>query len=387
MKWQDISEIVVGYVLKDKLNPDAVNPLDVYPTYQHIVTMKREGAEMPDIVAKDFSAVDACSHAVERVNGTLKNPLEYLKILKQSAVAAKSEADLKKILKRMEAGDDVPAGDLVAVAEKLERGWATWVPMSEVEPQKTKFVKTGYDPLDKHVGGVPYACMTIIGGTPGIGKTTLGLRIIEGMIRLPANAKKKAAVISLEMTMGQIHQRFIETTTLTQEEKGRILMNRIFNIHELCAGVSELVAKEKICCVLIDFADLLVEGEQSEAAMGVIYRNLELLATKTEVPIILIVQLNREMYKGGLPRIHHIRYTGLAEATARLILLLFNPDVVMVEMDRDKIPLDIIEGRAYILVGKSNFGYKEKGPGGIMVDWDGEKGIGNKSYGYYRASI
>lgn len=391
MKHQDASEIIGGYVLKGikdpdakfKLDPNAVNPLDMWPGHSHIITMAREGKSYVEIVEKDFAAVDACLHAVERVNGTMKNPIDYLSILKNTATLAKNAVDIKKVYDKMEKGEPVSPTELLAIAENMSRGNTGWVRLSDVEPQSVKFVPTGYEPLDKHTGGVPYACVTIIGGTPGLGKTTLGLGIIEKIIQLPKNQDKTAAILSLEMTMGQIHQRFIEMSKLKKKDKDRILLNRIYNIHALCAAVSELAAKEKLCAVMIDFADLLVEGEQSESAMGVIYKNLELLATKIEVPIILICQLNREMYKGGLPRIYHIRYSGLAEATARMVLLLFNPVSSMIAFDQEKIPLQVVPGRAYILVAKSNFGFKEDGPGGIMVDFDGKTGWGSKSYGYF----
>jgi replicative DNA helicase len=349
--------------------------------------MKRDGRDYTEIVATDLAGVQACLHAVESANGTLKAPIEYLKILKQSAVHAASTVDVEKLWNRMKKGDAVTPADLLAVADKMERSYSKWTPLSEVEPQDMKFVKTGYEPLDKFTGGIPFACVTIIAATPGVGKTTLALKIVTKMIRLKENKKKKAAILSLEMTMGQIHQRFIETSDLTKEEKERILMNRIFNIHELCAAVTELAAQEKLCCIMIDFADLLVEGEQTESAMGVVYKDLELLATKTEVPIILIAQLNRATYTGGLPRINHIRYSGLAEITARMIILVFNPSSVNVELDRDKIPLQIREGMAYLLVGKSNFGYKEGGPGAILVDFDGAAGWGDKGYSYEKLNI
>ena len=70
---------------------------------------------------------------------------------------------------------------------------------------------------------------------------------------------------------------------------------------------------------------MLVEGEQSEAVMGVIYRSLAMLAKTTGVPVILICQLNRTQYTGGIPKINHIRYSGMAEMMSSLILLLYNP--------------------------------------------------------------
>lgn len=388
MSWQTDSEIICGYVLKDKLPADAVNPLDVYPAYVHIIKMKREGAELPDIVSKDFGAVDACLHAVERVNGTLKAPIDYLRILQESATLAKGAVDLDTLKKRMERGEKVSPAEILAVANKLDTGYDRFIPMSDVEPQKVKFDKTGYAPIDKYIGGIPHACVTIIGGSPGIGKTSFALKVVLDMIGLKENKKKKAAILSLEMTMGQIHQRFIEMSQITKEEKERILLGRLFNIHEITAAVTQLCSVEKVAVVMIDFADLIVEGEQTESAMGLIYKNLELLATKTEVPIILICQLNRQTYAGGLPKIHHIRWSSMAEATARLILLAYNPNSIVANMaDKDNQILPPQEGRGYVIVGKSNFGFKEGKPGAIVLDWDGEAGWGDKPLGYIPLSV
>lgn len=386
MSWQSASEIVCGFVLADKLNPEAVNLADVYPAYQHIVSMKRDGKDKIDIVTVDYAAVEACDHAAIAVNGTLETPIGYLKVLATAAAQAKITDDIEKLLKRAKSGEVLSAAEALALAEKMQSGGHRWIPMSQVEPQKVKFVKTGWQPLDVHTGGIPYACVTILASTAGVGKSTLALEIVKSMARLKENKKKKAAIVSLEMTMGQIHQRVIEISDMTNEEKDRMLLNRIFNIHELCAEVSALAGQEDLFLIMIDFADLLVEGEQSEAQMGVIYRNLELLATKTEVPILLVAQFSRETYKGGIPRINHIRYSSMAEITARMILMIYNPNVtVSGYQDKDSgvgSPLPPVPDKGYLIVGKSNFGYKEGKPGAIILDWDGEIGWGNKSGGY-----
>jgi replicative DNA helicase len=386
LKWLDISEICTGFIILDKLDPHAVNPLDIHPNYSAIITMKREGATKADLIAKlSFNDIDTCQHAAERANGDLQ-PMHYLGILEQIASKTRAAFDLGKAIKRLENGEDVDVADLMKIAGSMNNGYRDLTPMSDVEPTIMKFSKTGYAPLDKHVGGIPPSCVTIIGASPGIGKTTLGLKIVKTMIKLPVNKKKYAAIFSLEMTMGQIHQRFIELSRdLSKEDKSRILLgDSAYNIHELYAIATKAAARHNLCVILIDFADLLVEGEQSESIMGVIYRSLSVLAKKTGIPVILIAQLNRATYDGGLPKIHHLRYSGLAEATARLILLLYNPTTVMVQQDKGKIPLPILDGFAYILVGKSNFGYKEGAPGGIMVPFTGELGWGDESNGYYK---
>jgi len=388
MKWIEVSEIVCGFVLRDKINPHAVNPLNIYPQYAPIIAMKRDGADMTEIVSRiSFSDVDSCLQAADRVDGTIQ-PVGYLKILDSVASKASAAFELKRIEKRLDDGDDVDVATLLQIAGRLENGHHDLTPMSDIDPQKIKFSKTGYDPIDKYVGGIPPACVTIIGGTPGIGKTTLGLKMLRNMIRLKENKKKYAAIFSLEMTMGQVHQRYIEIGDLTKEEKIRILLSEsAYSIQEIYAITVKTAANYKLAVIMIDFADLIVEGEQSEAVMGLVYRNLAMLAKKTGVPIILISQLSRIAYDGGLPKIHHLRYSGLAEATARLILMVYNPNVVMAQINREKIPLQIVPGRAYILVGKSNFGFKEGAPGAIMVDFDGGTGWGEKSYEYFKLNL
>ena len=388
MKWIDVSEIVCGLVMKDKINPHAINPLNVYPQYVPIIAMKRDGADMTAIVATiSFSDVDACLQAADRVDGTIR-PEGYIKILEQVSVKASAAMDLARAQKRLENGEDVDIASILQIANKLENGHHDLTPLSDIEPQKVKFMKTGYAPLDKHVGGIPPSCVTIIGGTPGIGKTTLALKILSDMACLPENKKKYGAIFSLEMTMGQIHQRYIEIGGLKKEDKERILVGEsAYTIQEIYAIATKTAANHKMFAILIDFADLIVEGEQSEAVMGVIYRNLAMLAKKTGIPIILVCQLSRNAYDGGLPKIHHLRYSGLAEATARLILMVYNPNVVMAAMNKDKIPLKVVPDRAYILVGKSNFGFKEGAPGAIMVDFDGGTGWGSKSYDYFPVNV
>ena len=78
-----------------------------------------------------------------------------------------------------------------------------------------------------------------------------------------------------------------------------------------------------------------------------------------------------------------LRYTGMAEALAALVLFLHNPTQIFIESS-DALPL--IDGRGYIIVAKSRFGYKDgrhSGVGAIQLAWDGATGWGDKEYGWY----
>lgn len=372
-------------VLRDRLDPNQVNPVDIWPDYAPIINLRKEDTEIADIILKvGFSYVDACLRAADRVDGTI-TPADSLLMLKKTVSKARSAIKLEQLVKKLEKGEDVNVADGLQALSMLDEGYREMTPMNEVRSEGSVWVPTGYAPIDKHIGGIPQSCLTIIGASPGVGKTTLMLEIVKSMVR--KHKKSYAAVYTLEMTMAQLTDRAMQLDeTLTENEKSRILLSdHSYTIQEVYAQSSTVAAAQKLCVIAVDFADQLVEGEQSESVMGQIYRSLSMLAKKTGVPVLLISQLNREAYKtGGIPKVNHLRYSGMAEAMAALIILVYNPNNIMASFDTTNTELEVPQGRAYLLVGKSRFGFKEGGPGGIMVEWDGLTGWGDRSFGYYR---
>jgi hypothetical protein len=391
MKWIDYTEIVVGHVLRGKLDPHAVNPDDCYPPYGEVIPIMRDGGTREDVITKvGFSIVRDAIHASEGVNGEV-TALGWLKLLEQSASKFKNGTDLKKVAEDLIAGKEVDLGKLLQYAASIDLGYRSLTPLSDVEPEKNAWIKTGYDPIDDNVGGLPMAGLVLIAASPGVGKTTLALKLITSLVR--KYKRKKVAFFSLEMLMSQIVSRFLKMDeTLTKEEYARILATEdAYSIGEIYATASRVAATEKLSAIVIDFADLMVEGEQSEAVMGQIYRSLSVLAKRLRLPVILICQLNRATYSGGVPKINHVRYSGMAEAMASLIFLLYNPNTILADYSSGQRGRDgenrgpqlpAVEGRGYILVGKSRFGFLKGGPGAISVEWDGAAGWGETTYGY-----
>jgi hypothetical protein len=129
----------------------------------------------------------------------------------------------------------------------------------------------------------------------------------------------------------------------------------------------------------VDFADLMiVDEENSEAAMANIYRIMAQMAKSMRLPVFLLSQLSRG-YTGGLPRPNHIRYTSLAEALSWQILMLYNPNTDWSE-ESGKVDLPREAGKGYILAWACRGGFRNHdGPGAIEVDWDGGSGWGKKA--------
>ena len=215
--------------------------------------------------------------------------------------------------------------------------------------------------------------------------TFLALRIALCMIR--KYPKKKVAIFSLEMLMSQLVARYLTMDKkMTLKDRERILASESsYTMSEVYAVAARTAATEDLGMIVIDFADLLVEGEQSEAVMGKIYRAASILAKQTKVPVVLVAQLNRENYKGGVPKIHHVRYSGMAEMMSSLILLLYNPNMILADFSNKEAStmLPPVQGKGYIIGGKARFGFKKGTPGAVQVDWDGGAGWGDKVYGQY----
>jgi len=399
MVWLDRSEIVTGLIFNGDLDANLVNADDFYPPYNEIIPTLRKGGTTEDVVAKHgFSYYQAATMAANAVTAdkeqAKRKPIDWLILLEQAASYYKYGQELAKMADYLIMGQAIDPGKLLQFVSGLDLGHRTLTPLSQVEPEAGQWIKTGYAPIDYYVGGIPKAGLITVAGGTGIGKTTLALRIGLDMVRLYKGKRKtkttaaepagKIAIFSLEMLLSQVMARYLDLDkTITKEERSRILATEsAYTVGEIYAVAARTAANENLKAIIIDFADMLVEGEQSEAVMGVIYRSLAVLAKTTGVPVILVCQLNRTQYTGGIPKINHIRYSGMAEMMSSLILLLYNPSSTVADVNANAI-LPFYQDKGYIIIGKSRFGFKMGKPGAIQTDFYGETGWGNIGYHYF----
>ena len=378
-----LSEVVVGKVLLGELSAQVIDAEKVHPSYSNLMVMLKEGADETGLVDRyGFSVVHVCRQAAQSVNGA---PLDYITLLERASLRSDVGRVLLGAAKKLEQGDDADIGRITAALARFEMEQGEFVRLSDVTPENAVWVPSGYAPLDQHVGGFPKSGLTIIAGPTGVGKTTLLGRIIACMAR----QNRESAFFSLEMTNAQIAQRMLETEpNLTNEQRSLIhATDSAYSVDEVYASASRLVAAcPSVELIGIDFADMLIEGPEKVEKASHIYRQLALLARRIERPVVLLSQLNRESYQGGLPRIHNIRFSGLAEAVASLVLLVYNPERIYAEsaVGMKGNPLMYVSDGAYVIVGKSRFGFREGGVGAFLVDWNGAAGWGEKSRGYFR---
>jgi hypothetical protein len=381
MNKQELSETVIGGVIGGEVNAHLVNPTSLAFPYPDVLEDLKAGADASDLMDKyGYQAIDAAIQAGSHVSWG--KGIKWVELLDQASVREEVGVQLTMFGRKLEGGEEVDSGKLVALVSKLGEKSLDFTPLSKIEPEKNVWLPTYYEPIDKYMGGMPKDSLILIAAPPGTGKTSLLVR----MMAQAAKKKKKVGFFSLEMTMQQIAMRMLEIdNSLTAAQKEFILMSdEITGPWEVYAKAGRLAAAHKnLYCIAIDFADLMVEEEQSEQVMGRIYRMMAKLAKTIRVPVILLCQLS-DKYVGGLPRVNHIRYSRMADAMAAMILLLYNPDQIWVDMGakKENNPLAYYPDTGYIIQGKSRFGFSQGGVGAVRVEWGKQYGWGTKAQGW-----
>lgn len=389
MKHQDISEIWAGLLITGKVPAEYILPEYLAPPYDLICTHLRDEKEITYIIDKvGMMPVVSAKTAVATIGDSIDIP-ELLSQLLTSYKREQQLAMLENQVRRLKKGEDIDVAKMVTLIDKSSNYTGQYQRLDDIADNPTIWRPTFYPPIDEHCGdpenyamsGVPESGLVVIGGPPGTGKTSLIAKIIAGCA---ANGKV-SLLYTLEMTTGQIAKRILQVAMkpLTQEQKHNVIISdRIMSVDEVYSDAMRLAATEHVYAIFIDFSDMLVEGNEDEQSMAYVYRRCASLAKENTsgAPVFLLAQLNRN-YTGGIPKINHLRYSGMAEAVAALIFLIYNPNQIYATTIKDN-ALPVIPGTGYIINGKSRFGYREGGPGAIRVEFDGKMAWGTESQGW-----
>jgi len=185
------------------------------------------------------------------------------------------------------------------------------------------------------------ACVYVIGGRPGHGKTSFGLNL---MLR----GKEKSAFFSYEMPIKKLQDilvraRFDIPSSKIKQERQKIVdglhtlaeENRLYLIDSSSLTIDKLIAKirflhrkHKINIFYIDYLGLIPSGKRFEKRyleIGSYMRDLKLLSIDLNICIITLAQLSREVDKSAtnrLPSMSDLKESGSIEESADLIMLI-----------------------------------------------------------------
>jgi replicative DNA helicase len=210
-------------------------------------------------------------------------------------------------------------------------------------------VPSGFTELDSMLGGMQNGDFLVVAARPSMGKTALGLSILE-YVGIVENIP--CAFFSLEMSKLQVAQRMmcshaqvdlhkLRHGRLTDSEKtklklvcGNMRNYKIFvddtagmSVMELRAKARRLKMLHDIRIVFVDYLQLMYDRasrENRQQEISAISRGLKALARELNIPVVALAQLNRQVEgrEGNRPRMSDLRESGAIEQDADVVILL-----------------------------------------------------------------
>ena len=366
--WLSNSEIAFGLIIEGRKSLTEFRPEMFHEPYDRMIKKMKHGDWSLEELAKiNFSAMRSASEAAHSLNGL--GEADWATILERSYIQSDISSKLKTAYSALERGKDIDVPNLVQTLSRLTTNKGDLVRMSDIEAMEMPLIKCGIRAIDFWIGGVPKAGLVTILAPRKNGKTSLIAKMVAGFVHIHKN--KTAAVFTNEMLEGQFKQRTLEVAPeITSEEMSRIILaHGLANVGEVANRAATIGSDLGI--VFVDFADMLIQGQVDPAKMEEVYRTLAFLANQLIIPVVLLAQPSRG-YKGGLPRPHHARWTGMAEALSWLFLALYNPQQDAYAEDYDDVK--IIPGKSYIIGWFCRSATKNELPGAVRLKWDGPTG-------------
>ena len=195
-----------------------------------------------------------------------------------------------------------------------------------------KGISTGYSSLDRVIEGLRPADLIVIAGRPAMGKSSLALNIAEHV-----GQTKPVALFSLEMSARQIGVRSLrwhEHLTDRAAAVMHLFSHRIWldesarlTLGMMRVRLQRIRRKHGLSLVVVDYLQLMTgEGDNREQEVASLSRGLKAFAKEFNVPVIVCVQLNRnvESRQDKRPMLADLRESGAVEQDADIVLMIYN---------------------------------------------------------------
>jgi len=244
-------------------------------------------------------------------------------------------------------------------------------------------LSSGFESLDKMLGGFQKSDLIILAARPSVGKTALALDFLRHIV---LNEKKPGAMFSLEMSKEQLMMRLLASESkiplwdvrqgsLTDEDLvilsdvvGRFSEAQLWiddepglSIVELKARARRLYLEHKIEFLVVDYLQLLRGTRQESRVQEVseISQELKNIARELNIPVLALSQLSRKVEDrtDKLPQLADLRDSGSIEQDADVVMFIHREELY--DPDTEK------QGIADIKIAKHR-----NGPiGTIQLEW------------------
>jgi len=232
------------------------------------------------------------------------------------------------------------------------RGSVNRVLVAIKNPSCNVGINTGFDDLDRLVGGLKNSELVILASRPSMGKSAMAANIVEHVATRTGAA---IAVFSLEMSSDSLWKRMLCSRAEVSEYQIRNGYLSATDIEKLDGAAEELSQtgiyiddsaqltptelraksrwlkqRHNIELIVIDYLQLLhVPGAKDDyQRVSTISRQLKTLAGELRLPVLALSQLNRqvEARENHQPRLSDLRESGALEQDADVVLLLHRTD-------------------------------------------------------------
>ncbi len=224
-----------------------------------------------------------------------------------------------------------------------------------------RLTTTGFPTLDKLLGGgFRPGELTVLAGRPGMGKTALGQAFAQHAAR-----QHPSILYSLEMDRASIFDRALADASglpmatirakrltadqhrLLSDVTKRMATSRVhvddasgLTTDQVHVRTQRFMTNTPVSLVVVDYLEIMGDrnDKSEERRVGKISEAMKHLARQCDVPVVLLVQLNREVehVRPPVPQLNHLRYSGSIEANADIVLMLYRNDYYVTQNKADQ---------------------------------------------------
>jgi len=381
---------MLGYLLEypdeqveymPQLNPDYFNHFpNLFRTFQRLYEDEDESLDVVTVYSRTEDDISDIIKAVPEPS-RIQSIYTELKDATQKRKLARIKAEIEGIIqgddpvrermsvledKLLEVSENLYSTDSLRLVDEMTGDFLNH--LDELHNQKgLTGVPTGLTDLDNSISGYEAGEMIILGARPSTGKSDF---MIQSALAA-AKAGHGVAMFSLEMNwknllkrassqMTGIQRQKIRRGTYDKHENKRIVQavgkfkelplridDRSTEIGEISYKLQKLVRQDKCDVAFLDYFGLIeppdmINGNMQNR-MRQVSRELKFLSKSTDVPIVILSQLNRRMLyrETKRPRKSDLRNTGGLEQDADTVILVHRPGVYDDEVD-DKVKTEMI---------------------------------------------
>ena len=222
--------------------------------------------------------------------------------------------------------------------------------VQDIKNKDSNLIKTGYTAIDKFAGGLTRGEITIIGGRPGHGKTTMMINVIATLIgngykvalfnrELPniEVIKKLICLESQKLSYSLIRQGIHNEESLSQIEIVREIIKNKYNEEKFLmfdnirdfAKTSAEVKRFKPDVIMDDYIQLISPDRkipERRLQLEKLVNDYKWLAKQMKCSIVLASQLNRAIEsrnKAGRPQLSDLAESGAIEQVAENVFFVY----------------------------------------------------------------